>query len=61
MKKRVYVDTSVFGGVFDNEFRNASIVFFDQVRKGEFSIITSPVVIDEISFALLEVQKLLNS
>jgi predicted nucleic acid-binding protein len=58
MKKRVYVDTSVFGGVFDKEFRNSSIFFFDQIRKGEFTIVTSPVVIDEISFAPLEVQKL---
>ena len=57
MKRRIYVDTSVFGGVFDSEFRNASIVFFDQVRKGEFTIITSPVVIDEISLAPFEIQK----
>lgn len=57
MKKRVYVDTSVFGGIFDEEFRNPSSVFFDQVRKGEFTIVTSPVVIDEISLAPSEVQK----
>ena len=24
MKKRVYVDTSVFGGIFDEEFKNAT-------------------------------------
>ena len=57
-KKRVYVDTSVFGGVFDEEFRNASFIFFDQIKKGEFSIVISPVVIDEISLAPVEVQKL---
>ncbi|MCL6098651.1 MAG: type II toxin-antitoxin system VapC family toxin [Bacteroidetes bacterium] len=58
MKKRVYVDTSVFGGIFDKEFKNASSVFFDQVRKGKFIIVTSPVVIDEISLAPIEVRKL---
>lgn len=57
MKKRVYVDTSVFGGIFDEEFKNASTVFFNQVRKGEFKIVTSPVVIDEISLAPVKVQK----
>jgi predicted nucleic acid-binding protein len=58
MKKRVYVDTSVFGGIFDEDFKSASSVFFDQVRKGEFTIVTSPVVIDEISLAPIEIQKL---
>ncbi len=57
-KKRVYVDTSVFGGVFDEEFGNASFIFFDQIKKGEFSIVTSPVVIDEISLAPIEVKRL---
>jgi hypothetical protein len=28
----VYADTSVFGGVFDEEFTTASRVFFDQVQ-----------------------------
>ena len=60
-KKRVYVDTSVFGGVFDEEFRNASFIFFDQIKKGEFSIVTSPVVIDEILLAPVEVQELYNN
>ncbi|MDP3149888.1 MAG: hypothetical protein Q8N83_12235 [Ignavibacteria bacterium] len=33
MKKiRVYVDTSVFGGVFDEVFRKASSIFFVQVK-----------------------------
>ena len=29
---RVYADTSVFGGAFDEEFEDASKMFFDQVR-----------------------------
>jgi len=34
-KLRVYADTSVFGGVFDDEFAEASRAFFDQVVKYE--------------------------
>ena len=38
MKKpmRIYADTSVFGGVFDAKFEDASVAFFDLVRKGRF-------------------------
>jgi predicted nucleic acid-binding protein len=57
-KKRVYVDTSVFGGVRDEEFERASLIFFDLVRKGEFIIVIAPVVIDEISMAPREIQNL---
>lgn len=45
---RVYVDTSVFGGVFDEEFKVASREFFNQVKAKYFSIVTSVVVMDEI-------------
>lgn len=46
--KRVYVDTSVFGGVFDEEFQKASQGFFDQIRGGQFNLVTSAVVEQEI-------------
>jgi len=35
---RVYVDTSVFGGVFDTEFQRASQDFFDQIKNGQFTL-----------------------
>ena len=31
---RTYVETSVFGGVFDEEFARPSQSFFDAVREG---------------------------
>lgn len=37
---RIYVDTSVFGGVFDNEFDLASQKFFDQVKRGTSNILS---------------------
>ncbi len=41
---RVYADTSVYGGAFDEEFAEASRSFFDQVRAGRFRLIVSPIV-----------------
>ena len=45
---RVYVDTSVFGGVFDREFEKASTEFFERVRSGEFAVVISAAVSDEL-------------
>jgi len=48
---RVYADTSVFGGVFDEEFETASKVLFDAIKKGSFKLITSELVREEIQVA----------
>ena len=48
---RVYADTSVYGGVFDEEFAEASQAFFDLVRKGEYTLCVSEVVHQELSAA----------
>ena len=52
---RVYADTSVFGGVFDEVFALASQSFFDMVRQGHFNLLTSVVVQEEIESAPTEV------
>ena len=57
---RVYVDTSVFGGVFDKEFSRASLVFFDEARGGKFRVVVSDVVLDELRHAPDEVQAVLD-
>jgi len=49
--KRIYVDTSVFGGVFDEEFKEPSQKFFEQVKQGLFELVISGVVEGEISDA----------
>ena len=46
-KMLVYVDTSVFGGVFDPEFERGSRAFFDTVRAGLFRGAVSALVTDE--------------
>jgi len=55
---RIYADTSVFGGVFDDEFREASGAFFRQVQEGRFRLVISAVVRRELSGAPLRVRKL---
>ena len=46
---RVYADTSVFGGVFDEDFEQASTRFLEQVRRGRFELVSSAVVQAEIA------------
>lgn len=48
---RAYVDTSVFGGCFDDEYRETSQLFFDQVQAGRFKLITSALVEAELEAA----------
>jgi len=55
---RVYADTSVYGGVFDEEFASPSRLFFDDVRAGVFQLVVSPVVELEMREAPGEVQEL---
>jgi len=58
---RVYADTSVFGGVFDREFRTASLAFFDQVKRRQISLFSSAIVREEISFSPKAVRELFAS
>ncbi len=55
---RVYVDSWVYGGAFDEEFDDRSRAFFDDVRRGWFLIVTSPVVQREIADAPASVREL---
>ena len=48
---RVYADTSVFGGCFDDEFRTESVRFFEEVRVGRFVVVVSDVTLDELELA----------
>lgn len=56
----VYADTSVFGGAFDEEFEQASQSFFDMVRRGDFNLLTSVVVQEEIEHAPAKIGELFD-
>jgi predicted nucleic acid-binding protein len=48
---RVYADTSVFGGAFDEEFREPTRRSFDEIVEGRFTLVTSVLVRDEPALA----------
>ncbi|MBA4302895.1 MAG: PIN domain protein [Sphingobacteriaceae bacterium] len=61
MRQRIYIDTSVFGGYFDEEFKEHTIPLFDRIRAGEFIVLYSTVTQDEIENAPEKVKELVKS
>lgn len=45
---RIYVDTSVYGGPFDEEFSEPSRRFFEEARQGRYTLVISDVTVREI-------------
>lgn len=43
MKARIYIDTSVIGGYFDDEFEEATKLLFDRIQNNEFDVYFSDV------------------
>ena len=60
MKQRIYIDTSVFGGYFDEEFSDHTIPLFDRLRNNEFTLLFSSVTQDELSTAPQNVKDLVK-
>ncbi len=44
MIKRVYIDTSVFGGYFDKEFEMETKPFFEKILRKKIRIIVSEII-----------------
>jgi predicted nucleic acid-binding protein len=61
MRQRIYIDTSVFGGLFDDEFKEHTATLFDRIKEGDFVILYSTVTQDEIENAPDKVKKLVKS
>lgn len=59
MSLRVYPDTSVFGGCFDDEFAEASRAFFRAVVAGRFVVVVSETTLLELQGAPGEVRRVL--
>ncbi len=55
---KIYVDTSVFGGVFDSEFSKPSKQLFAEITSGRFILVTSAIVEAEIEPAPQKIQAL---
>lgn len=59
-KQRIYLDTSVFGGFFDEEFKEFTKPLFDRINNSEFTILFSTLLEDELELAPEKVRKLVR-
>ena len=46
--KRFYLDTSVYGGLFDDEFKDDTAAFFARLQEVEGMMIVSPLLVQEL-------------
>jgi len=61
LKQKIYIDTSVVGGYFDEEFSSDTIPFFERVNKGEITIVVSDLLEAELIRAPAFVKDLLST
>jgi len=61
MKKlRIYIDTSVIGGYFDDEFNVDTKLLFDEILRGEYKLVISDLTVRELVNAPERVRTLLR-
>ena len=58
-KTKIYLDTSVFGGFFDAEFEEHTKPLFERITNGEFELIFSTQIQDELKAAPQKVKDLI--
>lgn len=61
MKQRIYIDTSVVGGYFDEEFKEATIALFQRLENGEIIFVVSDLLDLELINAPQKVRELLHN
>ena len=61
MRPRIYIDTSVVGGYFDEEFNEVTELFFQQFRAGDFIFVVSDLLDLELLNAPPRVRDLLGN
>jgi predicted nucleic acid-binding protein len=59
-KLKIYLDTSVYGGYFEQEFEEFTKPLFERIFKGEFTLIFSALVQDELASAPQPVKDLMS-
>jgi len=60
-KIKIYIDTSVIGGYYDEEFELETKLFFKEVKQGKFQVIYSSVTDDELLEAPKRVRDLIKN
>jgi len=48
LSQRIYIDTSVIGGYFDEEFENPTRKLFEKVKTGEYKLVISDLTQSEL-------------
>jgi hypothetical protein len=61
MKQRIYIDTSVVGGYFDEEFKEATQLLFERFEKSEIIFVVSDLLDLELLNAPPNVRELLHN
>jgi hypothetical protein len=61
MKQRIYIDTSVVGGYFDEEFNETTIKLFERLGNNEIIFVVSDLLDLELLKAPQQVQQLLHN
>lgn len=61
IRPRIYVDTSVIGGCFDDEFEMYSKLLFEAIISGKKRIVVSDIVLFELEGAPENVREFLNN
>ena len=59
MKQKIYIDTSLVGGYFDEEFSEATVALFNRLEKGEIVFVISDLLDLELINAPQKVRELL--
>jgi predicted nucleic acid-binding protein len=60
VKHRLYLDTSVFGGCYDEEFSEHTMPLFERIRTEEFVLLFSMVTQEELKDAPERVRTLIT-
>jgi len=58
MKLRIYIDTSVIGGYFDEEFEDVTKLLFERIKNKDFDVYFSEVNETELSLAPKHIQQI---
>ena len=61
MKQKIYIDTSVVGGYFDDEFKEPTKLLFDRLVKEQVSFVISDLLELELIQAPEHVRELLDN
>jgi len=56
--ERIYLDTSIFGGYFDVEFKVWTKILFDKILQGKYKVLYSKLTDTELSYAPKKVRDL---